>query len=99
MPCPYVSMTHPLNIQAPEGTLGGKYANMMQVSHTAEEFVLDFLSAFPFPPAGELVSRLIVSPRHMKRIVRALQDNVMNYEKQFGPIAEASEPKLLEAEK
>lgn len=82
-----------IDIKAPEGLLGGKYANMMQVTHTPEEFVLDFMSAFP--PAGELVSRLIVSPRHVKRIVRALAENVANYEKAHGLIQEASEPKLL----
>jgi hypothetical protein len=82
-----------IDIKAPEGLLGGKYANMMQVTHTPEEFVLDFMSAFP--PAGELVSRLIVSPRHMKRILRALTDNVAKYEQAHGMIQEASEPKLL----
>ena len=82
-----------MDIKAPEGTLGGKYANMMQVTHTPEEFILDFISGFP--PAGELVSRLIVSPRHMKRIVRALMDNINKYEQIHGLITEASEPKLL----
>lgn len=82
-----------IDIKAPEGLLGGKYANMMQVTHTPDEFVLDFMSAFP--PAGELVSRLIVSPRHMKRILRALADNVAKYEQAHGAIQEASEPKLL----
>jgi len=82
-----------INIKTPDGSLVGKYANMMQVTHTPEEFVLDFMSAFP--PGGELVSRLIVSPRHMKRIVRALQDNINKYEQIHGLIQEASEPKLL----
>ena len=82
-----------MDIKAPEGILGGKYANMMQVSHTPDEFVLDFISGFQ--PAGELVSRLIVSPRHMKRIMRALQDNINKYEQVHGLITEASEPKLL----
>ncbi len=82
-----------MNIQAPEGTLSGKYANQMQVAHTPEEFVLDFISAFP--PAGELVSRLVVSPRHMKRILRALAENVSLYEQHHGAIQEADEPKLL----
>lgn len=82
-----------IDVQIPEGSLGGKYANMMQVSHTPEEFILDFMSAFP--PGGELVSRLIVSPRHMKRILRALQENVVQYEKIHGLIQEAHEPRLL----
>lgn len=82
-----------MDIKAPEGSLGGKYANMMQVTHSSEEFVLDFISAYP--PGGELVSRLIVSPRHMKRILRALAENIAQYEKIHGLIQEASEPKML----
>lgn len=86
-------MSNELNIKAPDDLLQGRYANMMQVMHAKEEFVLDFM--FAHPPMGELVSRLIVSPAHMKRIVHAMQDNISKYEKQFGPIQEAGEPKLL----
>lgn len=82
-----------LNIKAPDEILQGRYANMMQVSHAKEEFVLDFI--FAHPPLGELVSRLIVSPSHMKRIVHAMEDNIKRYEDQYGPIQEAGEPKLL----
>lgn len=82
-----------INIKAQDSVLRGQYANMMQVSHAKEEFVLDFMLAFP--PRGELVSRLIVSPAHIKRIVNALMDNVRKYEEQFGPIEEADEPKFL----
>lgn len=57
--------------------------------------MLDFM--FAHPPQGELVSRLIVSPAHMKRILHALADNVSRYEQQFGAIEEAGEPKLLNA--
>lgn len=82
-----------MNIKAPDEILQGRYANMMQVSHAKEEFVLDFM--FAHPPQGELVSRLIVSPAHMKRILNALMDNVQRYEQQFGQVEEAGEPKLL----
>jgi hypothetical protein len=82
-----------INIKAQDEILRGQYANMMQVSHSHEEFVLDFILSFP--PQGELVSRLIVSPAHMKRIVNALMDNVRRYESQFGAIQEAGEPKML----
>ena len=82
-----------MNIKAPDEILQGRYANMMQVSHAKEEFVLDFMCAHP--PQGELVSRLIVSPAHMKRILHALTDNLQRYEQQFGNVEEAGEPKLL----
>ena len=64
-----------INIKANDETLRGQYANMMQVTHNKEEFVLDFMLSFP--PQGELVSRLIVSPAH-ERILHALNDNVQN---------------------
>ncbi len=82
-----------MNIKAPDEILQGRYANMMQVSHAKEEFVLDFM--FAHPPQGELVSRLVVSPAHMKRILHALTDNLQRYEQQFGHVEEAGEPKLL----
>ncbi len=82
-----------INIHAQDDILLGRYANVMQVSHAQEEFVLDFM--FAHPPQGGLVSRLIISPAHIKRILRALHENVAQYEKQFGLIEEAHEPKML----
>lgn len=79
-----------LQIKASDGDLKGRYANAMQVSHTKEEFVLDF---FLFQqPLGQLASRIIVSPGHLKRIVGALRENLKRYEGQFGAIEEAESP-------
>jgi hypothetical protein len=69
----------------------GRYANLMSVSHTGEEFVLDFFSVTPSSRSearGALVSRVVTSPSHFKRIVAALEDNVDKYEQQFGEIEE-----------
>lgn len=79
-----------IQIKASDETLRGAYANMMQVAHTKEEFVLDFMNVLP--PQGMLVSRVVTSPGHLKRIVAALQDNLKRYEAQFGAIAEAAAP-------
>ncbi len=76
----------PVQIKASDEKLAGKYANMMQVSHTREEFVLDFVNLIP--PSGQLVSRVLISPAHAKRIVAALTDNIKKYETQFQKIAE-----------
>lgn len=87
-------MTQPqpnqIQIKASDEKVKGEYANMMQVMHTQEEFVLDFLNVFP--PAGTLNSRVIVSPGHMKRIVAALVDNLSKYEKQFGTVKPSEAP-------
>lgn len=79
-----------IKIKAKDEDLKGVYSNLMQVLHTKEEFILDFfLNA---PPEGILVSRIIMSPGHLKRMVKALQENVGKYEEKFGKIEEAEAP-------
>jgi len=77
-----------MQIKATDEILKGVYANMVQIAHTPEEFVMDFMNIFP--PTGILASRIIVSPGHMKRIVAALAENVKRYEQQFGPVKETA---------
>ena len=73
-------------LQAAADVIKGVYANNMQASHTKEEFYLDFLNMSYFPNAATLVSKVIVSPGHFKRIVAALNDNLKMYEQKFGVI-------------
>lgn len=80
-----------INIKINDEILEGRYANMMQVMHTKEEFILDFANIVP--PQGIMTARVITSPGHMKRIIKALQDNLNRYETQFGQINEAEPPK------
>jgi len=80
-----------VQIKATDEKLKGEYSNMMQILHTKEEFVLDFLNIFP--PTGTLNSRIIVSPGHFKRMVKAVEENLKKYESQFGKIAEADAPR------
>jgi hypothetical protein len=77
-------------IKATDEILKGTYANMVQIGHNQEEFVLDFMNIFP--PQGLLASRIIVSPPHMKRIISALQENMKRYEEQFGKVEAGSYP-------
>jgi hypothetical protein len=79
-----------LNIKIDDEELRGRYSNLLRVSHTREEFILDFINLVP--PQGVVTARLITSPGHMKRIVRALEANLARYEEAFGPIVEAPEP-------
>ncbi|MBI5404966.1 MAG: DUF3467 domain-containing protein [Candidatus Kerfeldbacteria bacterium] len=82
----------PINIKADDATLKGVYANTMFVSHTPEEFVMDFMNVMPQPPQGMLVGRVITSPGHFKRIIAALTENLKRYEKNFGTVEASSEP-------
>jgi hypothetical protein len=80
-----------IKVNFPPELQGGVYSNNMVVTHAKEEFILDFLMVAP--PAGAVTARVIVSPGHMKRILRALEDNISKYEKAFGTIQVAEEPK------
>ena len=80
-----------IQIKASDDKLKGEYSNVMQIIHTKEEFVMDFLNVFP--PTGTLNSRVILSPGHFKRMVKAMDENLKKYEEQFGAIPEAEAPK------
>src|ERR1700728_1410530 len=79
-----------MQVKVSDEILKGAYANMVQVGHTQEEFILDFMNLFP--PTGVVTARVIVSPGHMKRIALALADNLKRYEEQFGSIKATQAP-------
>src|SRR5271168_2101873 len=80
-----------VQIKADEKDLQGQYSNLVMLHHNLEEFTLNFIYIFPNGPQGKLLSSVIVSPGHAKRILRALAENISRYEAQFGPIKAAPE--------
>ena len=74
----------PIQINTSDEMSRGRYSNSMLVAHGPEEFIMDWLLQSPNGP--HLVSRIIVAPGHMKRIVKALQENLQKYEDSFGEI-------------
>ncbi|MBN1778897.1 MAG: DUF3467 domain-containing protein [Candidatus Buchananbacteria bacterium] len=82
---------NPNQIQIRDNFAGAEYTNAMTVGHTKEEFLLTFLNVVA--PAGRVVGKVITSPGHLKRIIRALDENLKKYEKTFGPVEEAESPK------
>lgn len=79
-----------LNIKIQDEELKGRYSNLVRITHTREEFILDFINAVP--PQGVVTARVIMSPGHLKRLIGALSTNFQHYEKSFGAIEEAPEP-------
>ena len=79
-----------IQIKATDEVLRGIYANALQISHTKDEVVFDFLSLFP--PQGNLVSRVVTSPSHAKQILAALEDNLKKYEAQHGKLTASTAP-------
>jgi len=78
-----------IQIKAKDEDLKGVYSNLMIVNHTKEEFCLDFVNTFN-PPI--LTSRVLMSPAHLKRMIKALEENMKKYEEQFGEVEAAKEP-------
>ncbi len=75
-----------MKVKINDEQLKGVYANMMRVSHQQDSFVMDF--AHLTPPQGIVVSRVITSPGHLKKMISALQQNLKLYEERYGEIAE-----------
>lgn len=79
-----------VKVSFPENLRGGVYSNSMVITHTKEEFILDFMMISP--PFGSVTARVVTSPGHMKRMLSALTENLKKYESRFGKLAEAAEP-------
>jgi hypothetical protein len=79
-----------VKVAFPENLRGGVYSNNMVITHTREEFILDFMMITP--PIGSVTARVIMSPGHSKRMLSALKANLEKYESKFGKVTEASEP-------
>lgn len=86
-------------LHAEPGLRGGVYANTLLVWHTPHEFTLDFMvHAQPPQPAQtaqgqavikaphQLVARVRISPSVAFEVIRAINENMTNYESAFGPI-------------
>lgn len=75
-----------LQVDLPQDISQGEYANFAIITHSSSDFVLDFARILPGVPKATVKSRVILAPEHAKRLLMALQDNIVRYEKTFGPI-------------
>jgi hypothetical protein len=75
-----------IQIQLDEETAQGCYVNLAMLNHTETEFTMDFIYVQPQQPKAKVRSRIISSPKHTKRLLEALKENVAKYEKRFGTI-------------
>lgn len=75
-----------IQIQMDDEVAPGRYSNLVLVNHSENEFLLDFAFLQPGSPRAKVHTRIISSPRHTKRLVRALQKNLERFEARFGEI-------------
>ena len=75
-----------LEIQIDDDIASGCYVNMAVINHNDSEFVLDYIYVQPQAPKAKVQARLITSPRHAKRLLKVLQQNLHAYEQRYGVI-------------
>jgi ribonuclease BN (tRNA processing enzyme) len=83
-----------LNIEISEEMAEGQYANLAIITHSHAEFVLDFVNVMPGTPKSKVKSRIILTPQHAKRLMKALADNIQKYEAVNGPIKDIEDVQI-----
>ena len=75
-----------LNIELTEDIAEGIYSNLAIINHSPSEFVVDFIKVMPGVPKAKVKSRVVLTPQHAKRLLKALSDNIAKFESQHGSI-------------
>lgn len=83
-----------LNIEISEEVAEGSYANLAIITHSHAEFVIDFVNVMPGTPKSKVKSRIILTPQHAKRFMKAINENILKYESINGDIKDLEEIQL-----
>lgn len=75
-----------LNIELSEDMSEGTYSNLAIITHSNAEFVIDFINVMPGSPKAKVKSRIVLTPQHAKRLLKALAENVKKFEQVNGNI-------------
>ncbi len=82
----------PLQVEIDENVARGIYTNLALITHSETEFLLDFLFLQPQSPKTKVLTRLVTSPVHAKRLMWALKENLEKYEARHGAIPAGEAP-------
>src|SRR5215475_8352629 len=83
-----------LNIEISEEVAEGVYANLAIITHSHAEFVIDFVNVMPGTPKSRVKSRILLTPQHAKRFMKALTENVVRFEAANGKIQDLEDVQL-----
>ena len=83
-----------LNIEISEEIAEGQYANLAIITHSHAEFVIDFVNVMPGTPKSKVKSRIVLTPQHAKRLMKALADNVQKFEAVNGQIKDLEDVQI-----
>lgn len=80
-----------INIELDETIAEGIYSNLVIINHSSSEFVLDFVNIMPGTPKAKVKSRIVLTPQHAKRLLRAIGENIHRFEVAHGEIKETEQ--------
>src|SRR5215203_1156775 len=83
-----------INIEISEEVAEGSYANLAIITHSHAEFVIDFVNVMPGTPKSKVKSRIIFTPQHAKRFMKALQENIERYQAANGAIKDLEDVQI-----
>lgn len=83
-----------INIELDPEVAEGTYSNLAIINHSATEFVIDFVAIMPGMPKNKVKSRIILTPQHAKRLLKALTDNIDRFENKHGKIKDYDQPQI-----
>jgi hypothetical protein len=83
-----------INIELTEEIADGTYSNLAIIQHSNQEFVVDFIKVMPGVPKAKVKARIVLTPQHAKRFMRAMADNLRKFESMYGEIQEVDEIKI-----
>jgi hypothetical protein len=83
-----------INIELDEKVAEGIYSNLAIINHSASEFVVDFVTLMPGVPKAKVKSRIVLTPQHAKRFLKALGENIHRYEQANGEIKDVEQPQI-----
>jgi Protein of unknown function (DUF3467) len=83
-----------LNIEISEEIAEGQYANLAIITHSHAEFVIDFVNVMPGTPKSKVKSRIIMTPQHTKRFMKALIENIGRFEDTNGDIQDLEQVEI-----
>ncbi len=75
-----------INVKLDEKVAEGIYANMFMIAFSPSEFILDFGRIVPGLPSAKIYTRVMTTPQHAKQLLKILEKNIENFEKQHGEI-------------
>ncbi|MAO64439.1 MAG: hypothetical protein CL666_05520 [Balneola sp.] len=83
-----------MEIELKEDEATGTYSNLVMITHSPSEFILDFIAVMPGVPKAKVVKRMILTPDHAKRLASALHDNISKFESEHGTINSSNNDKV-----